>query len=144
MSEYIFTNNAESELAIAMGGADVTLQVTAGDGALFPSPGSDEQFKIMVRYGSQFAYMLGTGRASDVITVTRTDQYSFPIGSTVRLVIDADVFGSFIQKSAYRTSDGSPDGVLTTDYVGEEVLDTTNNLWYKSVGGTTWKLMSPE
>jgi len=142
MTEYIFTNNAESELAVAMGGADLTLQVTSGDGSLFPSPSSDEQFVIRVVYGSQSAYMTCTGRSSDVLTVTRTDSYSFPVGSTVRLVISADVFDSFLQKAAYRTSDGSPDGSLTANYVGEEVLDTTNSTWYKAMGGTTWKEMT--
>ena len=42
----------------------------------------------------------------------------------------------------YRTCIGTPS--LTPDFVGEEVLDTTNKMWYKSVGLTSadWKLIT--
>ena len=36
----------------------------------------------------------------------------------------------------HRTNAGSPINVLTPNYVGEEALDTTNEVWYKAVGTT--------
>ena len=40
----------------------------------------------------------------------------------------------------YRTNAGSPSGVLTPNFIGEEMLDTTNTKWYKSTGAnnTNW------
>ena len=41
----------------------------------------------------------------------------------------------------HRTNAGAPSGVVATLFVGEELLDTTNGVWYKSVntGMTNWK-----
>lgn len=36
-----------------------------------------------------------------------------------------------------RTCSGSPSGALVPYYLGEEVLDTTNTVWYKSTGDST-------
>lgn len=43
----------------------------------------------------------------------------------------------------YRTSDGSPVGSVVPKFVGEELLDTSNKIWYKSVGVTNddWKAL---
>lgn len=40
----------------------------------------------------------------------------------------------------YRTNAGSPSGALTPNFIGEEMLDTTNTKWYKSTGAnnTNW------
>ena len=142
--EYIFTNNATSELAVVMGGSDLTLQVTSGDGSLFPDPtDGSERFVVQVKQGSTQVNMVCTGRSSDILTVTRADSKSFTVGTLVRLILIDDILESFIQKEAFRTNDGDPDGVLTADYEGEEVYDSTNTEWYKNCGGgTTWKTMS--
>jgi len=44
----------------------------------------------------------------------------------------------------YRSSAGSPVGVVTPTYVGEDILDTVNSDWYKSTGLTTadWKVLT--
>lgn len=142
MSAYVFTNNAKSTLAVALGGGGSTLQVVAGDGALFPNP-SSTQFYILVKEGSQQAYMICTGRSTDVLTVTRTDSYSFNIGATVKLVLTAEILSAFLQKADYRTHAGNPNGVVTAAYAGEEIYDSTNHLFYKACpDGTVWKLMS--
>lgn len=142
--EYVFTNNAKSLLAVAMGGASTSCQVTSGEGSLFPTPVSgSKQFVIQVAQGNQKAYMTCTARSSDVMTVTRADSYSFAVGSTVKLVLNATVLDNFLQKGVYRTNAGSPNGTLTAAYNGEEVLDTTNNIWYKACpSGTVWKAMN--
>jgi hypothetical protein len=46
--------------------------------------------------------------------------------------------------NGYRSNAGTPVAVLVPNYIGEEVLDTTNKLWYKSVGTTNadWKQIS--
>lgn len=141
--EYIFTNNAKSNLAVAMGGSDSTLQVDSGDGSLFPNPTEgSEYFVVLVKEGSTKAFMTCTARATDVLTVTRTDSYSFTTSATVKLVLNATVLTTFLQKGVYRTNAGSPDGSLAASYTGEEVYDSTNDVWYKHTTGTTWKIMN--
>jgi len=142
MTEYIFSNNASGTLLSAMGGSDTTLTLNSGEGVNFPDPGADEQFEIYVKNGNTGSWMICTGRSSDTLTVSRTDSNSFPKGSTVIHAISATVLNLLLQKGVYREVDGSPDGTLAAEYTGEEVLDTTNSLWYKHITGTSWKLMS--
>lgn len=141
-TEYLFTNNAESTLNGAIGSGDSAISVQSEDASKFPSPGTDQGFYVLVESGSIKAQMLCTSRSGAVLSVTRTDSYSFPDGSIVKLNIPAIVLTQFMQKGVYREYDGSPDGVLATAYEGEEVLDTTNNIWYKHVTGTVWKSMT--
>jgi hypothetical protein len=142
--KYIFTNNAKSTLAVALGGGDATLQVVAGEGALFPNPTpGSEQFRILVKEGNTKALMSCTTRATDVLTISRTDSYSFNVGATVMLVLDAVILSTFLQKAVYRTCTGDPNGVETAEYAGEEIYDTVGLDWWKATpDGTVWKLMS--
>lgn len=142
MTEYLFTNNAESTLNGAIGSSDSTLTIQTADASFFPSPSSGQAFYVIVISGSTSAQMLCTGRSGAVLTVTRTDEYSFPDGSIVMLNIPAIVLAQFMQKGVFRTNDGSPDGSLSALYDGEEVYDSTNGTWYKHCSGTTWKEMT--
>jgi len=142
--EYQFTNNAESTLAADLGGGDISFAVAAGEGALFPSvaAGDGKAFRILVKEGATEAWMTVTVRSTDTFTVTRTDSESFSAGAYVYHRLDETALITMIQKGIYRTYAGSPDGLLAAAYAGEEVLDTTNEEWYKHITGTTWKLMS--
>jgi hypothetical protein len=140
--KYIFTNNAESKLAVAMGGSDSTAQVTAGEGTLFPDPTEGtECFVIQVVEGSQKAYMTCTVRATDVLTVTRTDSYSFTTNATVKCVLNAAILTTFLQKGTEREVAGDPEVLGTVAaYFGEEVFNTVDETWHKDCDGT-WKPM---
>jgi len=138
---YKFTNNAESTLATDVGGSDISFSVASGEGSLFPevASGDGNQFYILVEEGSTSEWMLVTVRSTDTFTVTRGGTNSFSAGATVSLRLNATILDSFLQKGVERKIDGSPDGSLAAAYSGEEVLDTTNNVWYKHCTGTTWK-----
>ena len=142
--EYQFSNNAKSSLAADIGGGDTSFDVATGEGALFPdvSAGDGECFMILVQEGATTEWMTVTDRSTDTFTVTRTGSNSFSAGAGVYLRLNATILATFLQKGVYRENAGSPDGSLAAEYAGEEVLDTTNNLWYKHISGTTWKLMS--
>jgi len=142
--EYQFTNNAESTLAAALGGGDISFAVAAGKGALFPAVAAadGQSFRILVKEGATEEWMTVTVRSTDTFTVTRTGSESFSAGAGVYHRLDATALATMIQKGVYRTNAGSPDGSLAAEYAGEEVLDTTNEEWYKHITGTTWKLMS--
>ena len=140
---YKFANNAESELTSEIGASDVTLNVTTGDGALFPSvsSGDGNQFYVLVEEGSTSEWMICTARTGDALTVTRASSASsFSSGATVKLRLNATILDTFLQEGVYRTNAGSPNGSLAANYTGEEVLDSTNSLWYKHITSTTWKL----
>jgi len=143
MTEYLFENNAESNLSSEIGTANTTIGVTAGDGALFPSPGSGEGFYILVEEGSDSEWMLCTGRSTDTLTVTRNaSPSSFTTSATVDLKMNATILESFFQKGSNRTASADPTGTAA-NYTGEEILDSTHDIWYKHVTGTTWKAMTP-
>jgi len=142
MTLLLFANNATGKLLTAMGGSDTTATLLSGEGASFPSPSAGEAFYVKVTGNGNSAWMLCTSRAGDTLTVTRTDSYSFPVNSKVIHAVNAATLTTFLQKGVYRTSDGDPTGTAA-EYSGEEILDTTNSLWYKHMGGTTWKVMSP-
>lgn len=64
------------------------------------------------------------------------------------IVADAAVGGAPVDKSytSYnRTNAGEPNGTLTPQFVGEIVLDTTNNTVWKSLGvaNNTWIALAP-
>jgi hypothetical protein len=46
-----------------------------------------------------------------------------------------------VNSITYRTCNNSPVGTIVPDFVGEEILDIVNKIWYKSVGTTSadWK-----
>jgi len=142
--EYQFTNNAETTLAADMGGGDTTFTAKTGEGALFPSvaAGDGKCFMVLFIEGSTEEWMTVTVRVGDTFTVTRTDSNSFGTGTHIYLRLNATILATFLQKGVYRTYAGSPDGALAAAYAGEEVLDTTNDLWYKHITGTAWKKMS--
>lgn len=144
MTEYVFTNNAESTLASDIGGSDTSITVASGEGSLFPSVsgGSGQAFYILVTDGATKEYMICTARSGDTLTVTRGGSNSFNAGATVKLVMVAEVLENFLQKGVFRTVTSDPDGSLTAQYQGEEVYNSNTQVWWKHCTGTTWKEMT--
>ena len=147
MTEYKFENNASTTLAAAMGSGDSSFTSATGGGALFPEIAASDGYKfyVIVEEGSKSESMLVDVRSGETFSgITRGGSESFAAGATVKLVVNATILASFVQKGVYRSNDGSPDGALAASYTGEEVLDSTNNEWYKHCTGTTWKKMNPD
>ena len=144
MTEYLFTNNAESTLEADIGGADTSFNVASGDGGLFPavSTGSGQGFYIIVSDVTKSEWMLCTDRAGDTLTVTRGGSNSFDSGATVKLALNAAILSSFLQKGVFREVDSDPDGSLSANYAGEEVYQTVTGVWWKHCSGTLWKEMT--
>ncbi|MFB9244941.1 WD40 repeat domain-containing protein [Massilia antarctica] len=79
----LFTNNAESVLAMGMTAAATTLTVKAGEGVLFPNPLNGDFFLITLfqRVGAiemNWEIVKCTARAGDVLTVERMVEGSTP------------------------------------------------------------------
>lgn len=70
MAKQLFGNNASSLLAASISDADLTIQLTGGFGALFPSPGADEYFLVTLENDSgDIEVVKITSRSSDLLTV---------------------------------------------------------------------------
>lgn len=141
---FLFDNFAESNLASSISTGDTSLSVTAGDGALFPTPVAlTSHFYIYVIEGSTVEWMICTARSSDIFTVTRADSPSaFTTSAKVQMRMKQEILESFLQKGNERSVAGSPNTLGTTAlYNGEEVMDSVAYVWYKNTpGGTnTWE-----
>jgi hypothetical protein len=103
----------------------------------------NQRFMVLVQEGSTEEYMNVTVRSGDSFSgIVRGGSNSFSAGSTVKLVLTAQVLESFLQKGVYRTTSTDPDGVLVADYEGEEVLQSVSQIWWKHTTGTEWKAMN--
>lgn len=75
MSHIVFTNNASALLAASINASDLTIQVAAGYGALFPNPGAGESFQCTLEDNSgNIEIVQCTARSTDNLTVTRAQE----------------------------------------------------------------------
>lgn len=101
----IFTNNASALLAASIISTDLTLQVAAGYGALFPNPGASEFFYATLEDDAgNIEIVKCTGRATDVLTIVRAQDGTTAQGFTltvtrVELRATKIVLEEFLQKN---------------------------------------------
>jgi len=142
MAVFKFENNAKGNLENAIGAGDTSCTLEAGQGALFPTLGADEQFKAVIVEGSSSEWVVVTDRAGDIMTMTRSaTPQSFSAGAVFDLRMDAEILELFFQKGQNRVVTSDPDGSLTADYLGEEVYNSLNGKWWKHIEVTTWQEM---
>ncbi|HEY6509742.1 MAG TPA: tail fiber domain-containing protein [Vicinamibacterales bacterium] len=102
----LFANRATAKLAVALSSGDTAITLVPGGGDWFPTPAANEFFRLVVQKGSgqtdQREYMLCTGRAGDVLTVTRgqegTPAANFAVGDEASLVVTKVSFDGLVQK----------------------------------------------
>lgn len=144
MTEYLFSNNAIGALNTAIGTGDTLLVLESGQGALFPTPGAGEAFRLIVYESSSvYEWMTCTGVSGDSLTVTRSGTpLSFNIGADVEHRVDDVALENLLQKGSERTVTSDPDGSLAASYFGEEVYQSVTGVWWKQTTGTEWKEMN--
>lgn len=72
MADIVYSNNASSLLAASISDSDTVVQVGASEGALFPSPGAGQYFKlVLVNALGDLEICHCTSRTGDLLTVTR-------------------------------------------------------------------------
>lgn len=72
MAKQIFSNGASAELAVSVIAGDLTIQVQAGYGALFPSPsGGDWFMAVLEDANGNYEVVKCTARSTDLLTVVR-------------------------------------------------------------------------
>lgn len=120
----LFTNNAASHLAATLINSATGLAVTAGDGALFPSPSSPDYFYATVEEGTTREIVKVTGRSTDRLTpITRaadgsSTPASFSTAATVQLRVTKAAMQQFVQQGA---------SVLTPYIAGDTLYASAND-----------------
>jgi len=100
----LFSNNASATLSVQAEIVDTTLTLQTNEGQLFPSPTGGDFFQCTLEDTSgNIEVVQCTGRATDVLTVTRAQENTtakvFPVGSKVEIRTTAATFDEFVQQS---------------------------------------------
>lgn len=132
MSVFLFANDASSTLAAPISNVATSLSLSAGTGALFPSPSSGQQFALTLNdaaTGLLVEVVYCTARTGDVLTVSRAQEgtvaQSWLAGDLAASLITAGNLSAFQQSSALnpaRTVTTSGAFAMTTDDAGGGVL----------------------
>jgi hypothetical protein len=139
MTQYLFANLAKSTLAAGIGGGDTAFSVATGEGALFPSPSTNQAFRILVKEGSKEEYMSVQVRTGDIFSsIIRGGANSFNSAAEVFHLIDKVTLEGLMQKHR-RTTPTDPDGVLSPEYTGEEVYQSVTKQWWKNTEALAWE-----
>lgn len=98
----LFANNAATILATAANLSDVILQLQAGGGSAFPSPGVGDSFFATLQDGALMEIVECTSRTGDNLTVVRgrdgTAAQSWGEGSSIDIRIPRAVLDAFTQE----------------------------------------------
>lgn len=107
----VLANNAVSRLAATLASGGTSLTVTTGDGAKFPSPGTNEWFPVtLVKDTGALEIVRCTARASDVLTIVRaqegTSALGFAVGDRVEVrLTEAAFFAGGKMRGAINAAD---------------------------------------
>lgn len=139
----VAANNVKSTLTSSIGGADTSLTVTSGEGALFPlvtTSGTDYFYATLISTSGATEIVKVTNRATDTMTIVRaqdgTSAGSFASGSRIEMRVVAalvnDLFtqvsGGGGQRSEYYGfyKDGSNLKIDYTSSGSQELLDESD------------------
>lgn len=139
----VAANNVKSTLTSSIGGADTSITVTSGEGALFPavsSAGTDYFYATLINTSGATEIVKVTNRATDTMTIVRaqdgTSAGSFASGSRIEMRVVAalvnDLFtqvsGGGGQRSEYYGfyKDGSSLKIDYTSSGSTELLDESD------------------
>ena len=104
MAKQLFSNGASATLAVSLIDTDVTVQVQAGYGALFPAPTGGDYFALTLEDNlANIEVVHCTARSGDLLTVTRAREGTFAPActNTVRRCELRDTMGTlerFLQR----------------------------------------------
>jgi hypothetical protein len=129
VAQTFFNKDTTVGSPVITGGGFFTLQVDDWVTVSAGFPSTTDQYRVIAK-----------GAGSSTITLD-TNATSTQTGVTVQY--PAHLLLPYGQQG-YRTRAGSPAGVTTPNFIGEEFLDTTGSNWYKSTGLTSadWKIIT--
>lgn len=156
MSLIVWTNNASSVMASGISNVATAVTVSAGQGALFPSPSAGQYAMVTLEdVAGVIEVVKCTSRSSDTLTIVRAQEgtagVAFASGSRVELRVTAGVLAALLQKTGDTLADTTLSGIMTLggggsirsgEYAGGAVRgtpgDTTNQLIVPAGGGNPY------
>lgn len=140
----LFTNNANTTVAVSISSGTLTLSVATGTGALFPAPGAGEYFYVTIidpATGLTKEIVKCTARAGDLLTIVRaqdgTSATALNAGDQVKLrwgrinITDAVNGTENVQFGNILNGSG---GISTPTY--SFAADSDTGFWWQSSGLT--------
>jgi hypothetical protein len=122
MANIVFSNNASALLATSIIPADLTVQVAAGYGALFPSPGAGEYFFATLEDNAgNIEVVQCTSRATDILTVVRAQEGTLAQSFTLTVTRVELRLTKATMEEMFQVSGGTLTG--TVDFNGNSLLD---------------------
>ncbi len=102
MASQLFANNASATLATPLSSGGLSLTVSSGQGALFPTPAGGDWFALTLQSSTAREIVTVTARSSDTMTIVRaqegTSASSFAAGDTAKLLLTAAGLNTFVQE----------------------------------------------
>ncbi len=149
----VFNMGSQARLAESIDDADTRILLTSYDTMLDKGGSGDIFYARMVNAEGGIEIVLvdvGNSDAVRGLSVTRgvesTSARNWGAGTIIWQVLSEASWGMVEQSSVARQVAFIPDGVLTSDYIGEKVYQTDLHLWWKAVGAavTEWRLIAGE
>ena len=114
MTDFLFANNATTQVASALTSGGTSLQVSTGSGALFPAPAANQQFAVKLAdaaTGLITEIVYCTGVTGDTLTIVRaqegTTARAWNVGDTVLCGPTAGQMQTFAQPSTLQAQAGN-------------------------------------
>jgi len=151
-TEHLFNNFAHSRIVNSITDSDTSLTLMEG-GVLSFLPGyasTKEFYCTLVDANANREIIKVTAISGDVFTIERGQDSStaraWPPGSLITQRLVAANLDRFIQKESLRCVCFNPNGVVTADYPGEEIvqagIQSCQSRWWKNTSGTKWRLIA--
>jgi hypothetical protein len=130
-----FTNNAVGTLASSIISSATTINVTAGQGALFPSLSSDYFFATLIDSSNNLEIIKVTARSTDTLTVVRgqdgTSGRAYAAGDKIELRVTAQALTDVYNNGGVQSVNGSTGAVSVAPLTGTG----TSGTWPISITG---------
>jgi hypothetical protein len=125
-------NNVNSLIVGNLSAAAISVTVTAGSGANFPSPGGGEYFYVtLIAPTGVIEIVKCTARVNDVLAIVRAQENTlaipFPSGSRIELRITAKSIRDLVEEyNAASEISFTPTGAITSTNVQDAIAEVSN------------------
>jgi len=158
MRTQLYANNAKSTLASPITSSATTIQLAAGTGSLFPTPGANQFFLITIESGGSVEIIDIVSRTGDALTVRTsptlgrgmesTVASGWGVGAAVEMRTTAGILGQFtrVQDRMYVVTGPesltSPSTSDSNSYICQAVDDGGNPIVALYTTSSYWRFLS--
>lgn len=146
--EHGFNNLAYSATSAAISSTDTQIPLVASGAATFLDGWLSDRnlYLTLTNVSGDIEVVKVTGIYHDILTVERgqdgTTAQAWGAGAIVCQRGAATDYASFLQRGAFRTFAGNPNGVLAGLFPGEKLYDSDSMGWWINISGTEWECIT--